>query len=229
MACSRYAGVGLTDDKYVTDGSFRSVLRTALGRTALLVEQTFGQLGWGDTKLPTGADALWLASLALGVAVVALFGDRRTRVLLPAVLAVWVLSPALYVTMARTPFVWQGRYNQPVLGGVVMCVVLALRRVTDVDQVRTVCRFVAVAFVVAEVLSFHQLLRRFMVGESGSLLLRSPAWQPPIPAWPLIALNLAACAALVVVAWRWPSAEVAEDVDDQLVGADEVEGVEASG
>ena len=40
----------------------------------------------------------------------------------------WVLYPAAYTTLARTPAVWQGRYNLPLLGGLVMCALIAITK-----------------------------------------------------------------------------------------------------
>ena len=42
----------------------------------------------------------------------------------------------------------------------------------------------------------HQSLRRFMVGASGDILLRSPGWQPALSPWLLLLVNLAAAGAL---------------------------------
>lgn len=37
--------------------------------------------------------------------------------------AIWIMYPTLYVTFAKTPLVWQGRYNLPLLGGLTLAVV----------------------------------------------------------------------------------------------------------
>ena len=47
--------------------------------------------------------------------------------------------------------------------------------------------------------SFHQALRRFMVGASGSFTLRHPGWHPPVNAWLLVLTNAGAAVGLVAV------------------------------
>ena len=34
--------------------------------------------------------------------------DRRVKLALAAIGAIWVLYPAIYVTLTKTPLVWQG-------------------------------------------------------------------------------------------------------------------------
>jgi hypothetical protein len=102
---------------------------------------------------------------------------------------------------AKTPLVWQGRYNLPLLGGVALCGMLSMRA-TGPDspttrQADAIARFCAAAWVIIEVVAFYQTLRRFMVGETGSLLLRG-GWTPPIDAYLLLVTNAATA---VAIAW----------------------------
>ena len=131
-AWSRYAGVGLTDDKYVVTDSTIAIFRAGIGRTSELFEQAFGWLGWLDTELPTPTYALWIVCLVLIGALVAFSAERRVKLTLAAIGAIWVLYPAIYVVLAKTPQVWQGRYNLPLLGGVVLCGLLSRRRSTGI-------------------------------------------------------------------------------------------------
>ena len=196
-AWSRYAGVGLTDDKYVVTDSAIAVFRVGLGRTSNLFNQAFGQLGWLDTVLPTPTFALWIACLVLVGALVAFAHERRLKIVLVSIAAVWVFYPAIYVVLAKTPQVWQGRYNLPLLGGVVLCGILSSRSSPWSAQADSIARFCACAWVLIEVLAFYQMLRRFMVGATGSVLLRG-GWHPPINAYLLLVMNaITSCA----VAW----------------------------
>jgi hypothetical protein len=196
-AWSRYAGVGLTDDKYVVADSTVSMARFALGRTAELFEQAFGWLGWLDTELPTPAYALWIVSLVLVGTIVAFTGDRRIKLACAAIGAIWVFYPAVYVVMAKTPEVWQGRYNLPLLGGLVLCALVGARSSAWAAQAASIARFCAWAWVFIEVAALYQTLRRFMVGAGASVLLRG-GWEPPVNAWLLIVVNtIAAC----TIAW----------------------------
>jgi len=204
FAWSRYSGVGLSDDKFVVPGSTIDHARTALGHTGEILEQSVGVLGWLDTRLPFPALALTLASIGGVVVAVLLLGDRRLRIVMSGLLAVWVLYPVIYTTAARTPLNWQGRYNLPILGGIVLCAAVLLGGGLDERTSSRLLGFVGVSFVIAEVLAFHQALRRFMVGSQGDILLRHPSWHPGPSAWLLIVLNALTASALLVVLQRSP-------------------------
>jgi len=208
VAWSRYAGVGLADDKYLDESATVDVLRLGLGRTGELFDQAIGRLGWLDTSLPLLSSAPAKIALVLAVAIALHLGDRRTRLLTVTLVAVWVAYPAVYVTLARTPLVWQGRYNLPLLGGLVFAVVVAARRDPDGRVVAHLAAYAAGAFALVEVLAFHQALRRFMVGAAGDVLLRDPAWYPAVSAWVLVALNAAAAVALASLCVLSPRARV---------------------
>jgi hypothetical protein len=198
-AWSRFAGVGLTDDKFVVAGSTVDIGRVAIGRTALLLRQGFGNLGWLDTQLPSGIYGLWIAMIVCAASAVFFFGDRRTKLLVAGLATCWILYPAVYTTLARTPAVWQGRYNLPLLGGLVVCALIALTKDQLGAPARQLARLCAAAFVVIEVVALHQSLRRFMVGASGDILLRSPGWRPALSPWFLLIVNVIAAGALAIL------------------------------
>jgi len=195
---SRVAGVGLTDDKFVIDAPTIDIARVALGRTALLLRQGFGNLGWLDTQLPSGIFGLWLALLVCVASAVLFFGDRRTKLLMLGLAVVWIAYPAVYATLARTPAVWQGRYNLPLLGGLVVCALIAVTSDQPGAPARQLARLCAGAFVVIDVVAMHQSLRRFMVGASGDILLRNPGWRPRFDPWFLLVVNLVSATALAL-------------------------------
>jgi Predicted membrane protein (DUF2142) len=211
-AWSRYAGVGLTDDKYVVSDSTVAIFRAGIGRTSELFEQAFGWLGWLDTELPTPTYVLWIVCLVLIGVIVAFSTDRRIQLTLVAIGVIWVFYPAIYVVLAKTPMVWQGRYNLPLLGGVALCGVLgappAGRPAVLSRQADSIARFCAASWVIIEVVAFYQTLRRFMVGETGSVLLRG-GWNPPINAWLLLVANAVTA---VVIAWLMTRPQTGEEV-----------------
>jgi hypothetical protein len=200
-AWSRYAGVGLTDDKYLVSDSTVNLFRFGIGRTSELFQQAFGWLGWLDTQLPSATYALWIVCLVLVGVLVAFSAERRIKLTLVAIGLIWVFYPAIYVVLAKTPQVWQGRYNLPLLGGVAVCGMLSTRATHPASepsrQADAIARFCAAAWVIIEVVAFYQTLRRFMVGATGSLLLRG-GWKPPINAYLLLVANAATA---VVIAW----------------------------
>jgi hypothetical protein len=196
---SRIAGVGLADDKYVVEAPTIDIARVALGRTALLLWQGFGTLGWLDTQLPTGIYGLWLAVVVCAASAVIFFGDRRTKLVTLGLVVCWIAYPAVFATLARTPAVWQGRYNLPLLGGLALCTLIAITKDQLGNPARQLARICAIAFVVIDVVALHQSLRRVMVGASGDILLRSPGWRPAIDPWILLVVNLIAATALAMV------------------------------
>lgn len=196
-AWSRYAGVGLTDDRFLVSESMTTMLRTSFGRTADLFHQAFGILGWLDAQLPTPTYGLWIVCLVLVGTLIAFSMERRAQFILASIGVIWVVYPALFAALAKTPNVWQGRYNLPLLGGVVLCGLMATRATPWRSQADSIATFCAASWVIIEVLAFYQTLRRFMVGAAGSVLLRG-GWTPPINAWVLIVVNAAMA---VTVAW----------------------------
>ena len=196
---SRLAGVGLADDKYVIEAPTIDIACVAIGRTALLLRQGFGTLGWLDTQLPSGIYGLWLAVVVCAMAAVIFFGDRRTKLLTLGLVVCWITYPAVFATLARTPAVWQGRYNLPLLGGLALCTLVTVTRDRPGNPGRQLARICAIAFVVIDVVALHQSLRRFMVGASGDILLRSPGWRPAVDPWLLLVVNLIAVTALATL------------------------------
>lgn len=203
-AWSRYAGVALTDDKFVRDESYVDIFRVGIGRTNWLFDQAVGVLGWVDTWIPAGSVAMVILGFALAGSMVLFSGEAAVRWVLGGLVAIWVLYPAIYVTLAKTPEVWQGRYNLPLLGGLVFCVLLTAATEIGAEQIRRAALFFAIGFAVAEPLAFHQTLRRFMVGAEGDILLRDRAWWPPVEAWLLVMINVIAAAGLATLALRSP-------------------------
>ncbi|MFT3853894.1 MAG: DUF2142 domain-containing protein [Ilumatobacteraceae bacterium] len=205
-AWSRYAAIGLADDKFVLPGSTIDHLRTSFGHTSEMFVQTVGVLGWLDVRLPAAVIAIgtvFVVAIALAALV---HGDRRMRLVVAGLAAVWVLYPMVYTTLARTPLNWQGRYNVPLLGGLVLLAAELVRRGVLPRLVPRWPLFVGAGFVVMEVLALHQTLRRYMVGASGNILLREAAWHPLLNAWLLVVVNAALATATVVVLARGPAA-----------------------
>jgi hypothetical protein len=211
----RYAHSPLSDSRAHEDWSVGSMIRVGLGRTMLIGRSAFGILGWADTELPSLALLLWIGSVGLLIAVVWLAGPSRPRSILLGLAVLWVCLPVAYTTAVRTPENWAGRYSLPLLGGLAFVALLVLPKALGVEATRRVSRFVGLAFLVIEVISFHQALRRFMVGASGSITLSDPGWHPPVNAWLLVLCNAAATALVVAVMLRPSGASAVLDHEPQ--------------
>lgn len=217
LAWSRYSGIGLSDDRFHLPGGLVDHIRIAFGMIGIRAGQIVGLLGWVDTEIPFPARAAIVAVLVLAATAPFLYGDRRMRIVMGASLAIWVLYPVTYTVLTRSPTNWNGRYDLPLLGVLVLLGSVLLRHRVDERTAGRLLAFVAGAFVVAEVLAFHQALRRYMVGAHGDILLRSPPWHPGVSAWPLIVVNAGAAGVLVALLRRSPSYD-SPAFDDPALG-----------
>ncbi|MFP3464437.1 DUF2142 domain-containing protein [Leifsonia sp. SIMBA_070] len=159
-----------------------------LERTVEYAHGVIGLFGWLDTPAPPEVFFVWTA--AIGVLLLASFTLLRSRALLLAglLLAAFVLLPPIvqgvYITGGGV--IWQGRYNLPLF----LCLIVGLAVLLS-DRIafavgegawRRLGWIVVVALAAAQFYAFENTLRRYSVGDGGSLkafLLGSPPWAPP--------------------------------------------------
>ncbi|MDR6973257.1 DUF2142 domain-containing protein [Leifsonia shinshuensis] len=175
----RFAGVGT---------NFFSGFFITMERTVEYAHGVIGLFGWLDTPAPPEVFFVWTA--LIGALLLAAFSLLRSRALLLAVLllASFVLLPPLvqgvYITGGGV--IWQGRYVLPLF----LCLIVGLAvllggRVPFTPEAapwRRLSWIVVVALAVAQFYAFENTLRRYSVGDGGSLkafLLGSPPWAPP--------------------------------------------------
>jgi hypothetical protein len=161
---------------------------TMLDRTFDFIPQYVGVVGWLDTPVPQAAIAFW-SMLFIGVLLLAAL-SRPRRILWGVLFAVGslaVIPAALQASLVATVgFFWQGRYNLPLLLIVLVSAGLALRTqpFPAGGKSRAVARVLIIAAVVAHVLSFLYVLRRYVVGimeiSTWQTMLTHPSWQPPL-------------------------------------------------
>jgi hypothetical protein len=170
-----------------------SLAETVVARTGRHVREAVGVLGWLDTQIPESAFALWCFGAGV-VVMVALVSDQVRRVA-GAVLALalfvvtgWVLE----IVQGNTAgLFWQGRYALPMLIGVIL--VAGLTPGADLRIGRLAVAAPAVIAVIVWNFAFFQELRRWGVGESGSI--RPWAWDTygaPLPVLLLMAIHAGA-------------------------------------
>lgn len=175
----RFAGVGTNP----FSGFF-----ITLERTVEYAHGVIGLFGWLDTPAPPEVFFVW--SAAVGVLLLAAFVLLRRRPLLLAVLllAAFVLLPPLiqgvYITGGGV--IWQGRYALPLF----LCLIVGVAALladrvpfsATVSAWRRLSWIVVVTLAAAQFYAFENTLRRYAVGEGGSLkafLLGSSPWAPP--------------------------------------------------
>ncbi|HEX7095109.1 MAG TPA: DUF2142 domain-containing protein, partial [Acidimicrobiales bacterium] len=153
-----------------------------------------------DTQVPQLVHVVWL--MALGAALLNALATKSWRhrvALLTLLAAVTALPVAIEVREAAELGVsWQGRYTLPVACGLPILAALLVAKVrTPRSFVTTFPNIVAASLVVAHVVAYYQLLRRYSVGANGRLwFFTSARWDPPVPSLLLLILYAASITAL---------------------------------
>ncbi|MGA2036602.1 MAG: DUF2142 domain-containing protein [Acidimicrobiales bacterium] len=191
-----FATASLLHDYPLAAGtSLGSLLLVSVGHLGDQFTEIVGQTGWNVRLLPIAI--YWLELAILGFFLTIALGARpiRGRLAVGGLLAASILLPVIAnATQATTlGLVWEGRYVLPLAAGIL--VVAAYLGSTEPGG-EPLLRRCAVPILVAagaiQVVAVYAELRRFMVGDAGSLLLRHPGWSPPLPALLLILAGLVA-------------------------------------
>jgi hypothetical protein len=174
-----------------------NLVDAVIQNTGRHVREAVGVLGWLDTPLPESAYALWFFAAGLVVMIPLVTREYQRAIGAAAALGLFVVVGwLLEIIQGRTAgLIWQGRYALPVLVGMVIVAAMG----TDVDR-----RIGAVAAATPGVLaivvwnlSFLQQLRRWAVGQHGSIRPWAwDTWDAPVPIAVVIVVHVAASAAL---------------------------------
>jgi hypothetical protein len=183
------------------------LLQSVVTSTGIRLRQAVGIVGWLDTSIPETAFALWWLGVGT-VAMIPLVSGQRRRIVGSAlslalfVVTGWVIE---YVRAGSVGMFWQGRYALPMLVGVVL--VAGLSPGADLRIGRLAAIAPGVVAVVVWNLSFLQQLRRWGVGENGSI--RPWEWATPASPVPVIPLIIVHLAGSISVLWLVQRASVA--------------------
>jgi Predicted membrane protein (DUF2142) len=190
----------------VAGASGLGTAETVIARTGRHLREAVGVLGWLDTQIPESAFALWCFGAGI-VAMVALVTEQRRRVAGAALaLALFVVTGWVVEIIQEDTagLFWQGRYALPMLIGFVL--VAALTPGADLRIGRLAGAAPAVIGIVVWNFAFFQQLRRWGVGESGSL--RPWAWDTYsslLPVLLLMAMHVAGSIGLGALVLRAPT------------------------
>jgi hypothetical protein len=154
------------------------------------VSQTVGKFGWLDVELPGQLYTLLYFALGGFIFLGLVSGARRLSISIGVGVAMWVGAAAV-IGYLRFPY-FQGRYAI----GFALCVLLACAVAISEGGLprRVESRFVVVfgvMFLIGQVFSYLQNIRRYAVGLRGTWFsYRDAAWSPPYFGWwlPLITL-----------------------------------------
>lgn len=206
---SRSVGFEVRDEAVASDWSTGRVISYTIGALPEITQQMAGVLGWLDTEIP--AIAYLAVGVGAGVSAVGVGLSRDRRLVLAAICLVALLCvvPVVVnvVTAPTAGLVWQGRYSLSLFVGFTVLGMIGWTRHVDMsgrsDRAQLAAIIAAAAFVVAEVLAFWQMLRRFTVGANGKIWLVQPLpWSPSVAPMVLIAANAVGATLLVAVLLR---------------------------
>jgi len=168
--------------------------------------EMLGQTG-GDYSGPWGTALLWTALIGLVVGLGLLWSSRRRVVVVVGLIVVFLALPTAVKTveLPHLWLFWHGRYDIPTLSGVVIVAAAALDRVAGrVNELGRLPTAVVTLAGLGQIAEFVGALRRFTVGEDGSLdpLVWYRGWHPPIPAVVLLPLGVLVIAAAYGIVHR---------------------------
>ncbi|WP_084507648.1 DUF2142 domain-containing protein [Arthrobacter sp. TB 26] len=168
---------------------------TMVEKAPEFLQQYVGVMGWLDTPVPTAVVMLW--SMVFGVAVLLpmLIRPFKTTLGAWAALAMLIFVPAILQASIwkSMGFVWQGRYNLPLVVVLLIAVGMTARRLHFPQSAgaQSVARVFLWSAVFCHLLAFAFVLRRYVVGTFGGgnwhAMINGVQWQPPL-SWFLLTL-----------------------------------------
>lgn len=168
---------------------------TMVEKAPEFLQQYVGVMGWLDTPVPTAVVMLW--SMVFGVAVLLpmLIRPFKTTIGAWAALAMLIFVPAILQASIwkSMGFVWQGRYNLPLVVVLLIAVGMTARRLHFPQSAgaQSVARVFLWSAVFCHLLAFAFVLRRYVVGTFGGgnwhAMINGVQWQPPL-GWFLLTL-----------------------------------------
>jgi hypothetical protein len=180
---------------FAVRGDLVDAIKAAIGEIYPNYVEMVGALGFMNEPVPQGVLILWTCGIAVLVALAWMFARRQVRwVLAGLVAAVLVVPTALEAAKARDAgLFWQGRYTLPLAVGIPIVAALGLARRDGADRpggvrLERLVPLLAGVFVIGQVVSYAQQLRRWTVGSRGSLVFFLEwHWSPSLPPWLLLA------------------------------------------
>lgn len=221
-AWSAWVGAQIDDPRTAEPAGTWSALRTSFGGLPSAAGEVVGSMGWLEFTAPSLVQVVWWVGIAVLAIATWHLGARRLRWAMAAWLGALIGGPIAFevVMHHRVGFIWQGRYSISTLLGLGALALAARVRLGHVAAIG-----VLLAGATAEIFAFWSALRRYVVGTDGSWWFDEPAkWQPVIDPVVLLVAHTVVIGVAVAVAVRL--LDVAEDVDDQVGRAVEVEQVE---
>ncbi|MDQ6785088.1 MAG: DUF2142 domain-containing protein [Actinomycetota bacterium] len=170
--------------------------------------QAIGAVGYNEYNGPWWMTLLWTLVAGL-VGGMGLLLGRWRRAAAVAMIFIVILGLQVVVQAIVAPKIdlfWQGRYDLPMLAGVLILSVANLdHHRSRLPELRRLVPLGVAAAGVGQLLLFFGALRRYVVGTNGSfnIFAWSTGWRPPIPVLSLVAAGIVAIALLyIMLAWQ---------------------------
>jgi hypothetical protein len=184
--------------------------------------EMIGWFGWLTTPSPGLVYVLFTVLLG-GLTALTVLGSRtRQNVALALLVAAVVVVPvALEVQSYRgSGFAWQGRYTLPIAAGIPLLMGLGdgASRAAPL-LARRFLLTASLGLAVVHVVAFGGALNRHLFGIGGFWYVTESGWNPPVPAWVLLAVAVAVAA---TVAWLVAVRGSAADLGGAATGDEDV-------
>ncbi|MHA7220758.1 DUF2142 domain-containing protein [Arthrobacter sp. RHLT1-20] len=168
---------------------------TMVEKAPEFVQQYIGVMGWLDTPVPMAVVMFWSMVFVVAFLLPMLIRPFQTTLGAWAALTMLIFVPAILQASIwkSMGFVWQGRYNLPLVVVLLIAVGMTARRLRfpQSSGAQSVARVVLWAAVFCHLLAFAFVLRRYVVGTFGGgnwhALINGAQWQPPL-GWFLLTL-----------------------------------------
>jgi hypothetical protein len=207
-------------------GLFGAIKHSA-SRTPDYIRQMVGVFGWRSTTPPLALAIAWSLAILIVLAVALLLSKQRARF---AIVLAGVATIGLPVIMEAVQahgrgFPWQGRYGLPLAVGLPITASIALSQTQSLrTQIRrSLVWLVVIVTACAQVVAHASAMRRYVVGNGGSWwYLFADGWAPPLPAWSLLLIVVAAATALGTLSvLTIRESEVGQGSCDHVSGGDQ--------
>lgn len=201
---------------------------TMVERAPEFAQQYIGVMGWLDTPVPMAVVIFWSAVFAGTLLLPMVVRPFRSTLAAWAALAMLIAVPAaLQASIWKSMgFIWQGRYNLPLVVVLMIVVGMTARRlpIANTAPARSVGRVIVWSGVFCHILAFAFVLRRYVVGTFGGgnwhALINGVQWQPPL-SWPVLTLvyiSVITVAAASVFRFIFPGWSLFAPLDRQRAG-----------
>jgi hypothetical protein len=188
--------------QFAVQGGLGVAIQESIGQIYPNYVEMIGALGFMNEPVPEGVLVLWTAAIGVLVAFAWVFASRRFAWVVGGLIAfVLVVPTALEAARAQEAgLYWQGRYTLPVAVGIPLVAAFGLA-VTErpLERFGRLVPLLGGVFLVGQVVSYAQQLRRWTVGSRGTLLFFVDwDWSRITPPWLLLVAFVVLATALTI-------------------------------